>query len=491
MPAQDAVTLDNWFPTPTTVDLRNGYTAWSTGLPAVVESLMPYITATTAKLFAASGTAFYDVTSTGAVGAAVVTALSNARWQSANMGTPGGQFFYAVNGTDKPRYYDNVAWVAVDAGSTPAITGVTTTSLIHVNVFKNRLYFVENNALRVWYLPVNSIGGAAQSLELAPIFKLGGYLMAMATWTVDNAAGIQEYAVFITSEGEVAVYEGYDPSTSTTWNLVGIFRVGRPVGRRCFEKVGSDLIVISSDGAFPLSKAMLTDRSQMEDALSNKIVNLVNDDVAAYGANFGWDIKLYPLGNKLIINVPVTSGITQRQYVMNTITGAWCRFTGWNANCFAVMRDTLYFGGNLIAGAANTGYVAKADVGFSDNGTYIFGEAKTAFQYFGAPGLLKRWTMVRPTFLTSGNFTPALRMDIDFEDITPTETGTFSGNLFHLWDTVLWDTVPWGSPSTIKADWQGVSGVGRAAALHMRAVNNQSAVQWMAVDYVFERGAIL
>jgi hypothetical protein len=95
---------------------------------------------------------------------------------------------------------------------------------------------------------------------------------------------------------------------------------------------------------------MLTDRAQPEDALSNKIVNLINGDVALYGSNFGWDIKLYPLGNKLIINVPQTSGRhTQYQYVMNTITGPGARFTGWNANCFAVMRDVLYFGGNLGA----------------------------------------------------------------------------------------------------------------------------------------------
>jgi hypothetical protein len=70
--------------------------------------------------------------------------LTNARWQSANMGRLGGQFFYAVNGVDKPRYYDNAAWVAVDGASTPAITGVTTTKLVHVNVYKNR---------RLWFVP--------------------------------------------------------------------------------------------------------------------------------------------------------------------------------------------------------------------------------------------------------------------------------------------------------------------------------------------------
>lgn len=490
MPPQDAVTLDNFFPTTTTVNLRNGRSDWVTGLPADVQSLMPYITPTVSKLFAASGTAFYDVTSTGAVGAAVVTGLTNAKWQSTNMGTPGGAFFYAVNGVDKPRYYDNAAWVAVDNASVPAITGVTTTSLVHVNVFKNRLYFVEVNSLSVWYLPVNSIGGLAEELDLSPIFKLGGYLMAMGTWTVDNSAGIQEYAVFITSEGEIAVYQGYDPSTAGSWSIVGLFRTGRPVGRRCFEKVGSDLILLTSDGVFPLSKALLTDRSQLQDALSDKIVRLVNEDVALYGTNFGWDIKLYPLGNKLIINVPQVEGDTQYQYVMNTITGAWCRFTKWNANCWAVMGNVLYYGGNLGT-AANSAFVAKADTGNSDAGAYIFGEVKTAFQYFGNPGLIKRWTMVRPTFYTAGQMIPSLGVDVDFADVYPVATGSFSNTGGTAWNTSLWNTFPWGSVSSIKGDWQGVSGIGHCAALHMRIVNNATPVQWMSVDYVYETGAII
>lgn len=491
MPPQDAAILTNFFPTPTTVDLRKGYTQWSTGYSANVESLMPYITATTSKLFAASGTSFYDATATGAVGAAVVTGLTNARWQSANMATPAGQFFYAVNGVDKPRYYDNAAWVAVDAGTVPAITGVTTTKLVHVNVYKTRLYFVEVDSFRVWYLPVNSIGGAAASLDLGSIFKLGGYLMAMATWTIDNAAGINEYAVFITSEGEVAVYQGYDPSSAGSWSLVGVFRIGRPVGRRCFEKMGSDLIVITSDGFMPMSKALLTDRSQLQDAISGKIINLANADVASYGTNFGWDIKLYPLGSKLIINVPAQVGVEQYQYVMNTTTMAWCVFTNWNANCFAVKGDVLYFGGNLTSGVPNSAYVAVADSGNSDDGDYIVGEVQTAFQYFDAPGMLKRWTMVRPVFYTAGTMVPAIRLDVDFESVIPTSTGSFTNTGGTAWNTAAWNTFPWGSVLSIKKAWQHISGIGYAGALHMRISNNATAVSWMSVDYVYETGAIL
>ena len=489
MPPQDAVILTNFFPTPTTVDLRNGYVKQVTGLPAHVESLMPYINATAKNLFAASGTAFYDVSGTGAVGAPVQTGLTNARWQSTNMETPGGQFLLTVNGADKLHGYDGSVWWT-DGDGAHDITGVDTATCIHLNVFKNRVYLIQKNTFKAWYLPESSIAGTANVLDLGSLFKLGGFLMAMVTWTIDNAAGIQEYAAFMSSEGEIALYQGYDPSTSGSFSLVGMFRVGRPVGRRCFEKVGLDVIVITSDGAFPLSKALLTDRSQLQDAISAKIIKLINADIAAYNANFGWDIKLFPLGNKLVINVPQQSGTIQYQYVMNTITGAWCVFTNWNANCWAVLEDILYFGGNL-GSSPNSAYVAIADTGQSDADNYIFGEVKTAFQYFDAPGRLKRWMMCRPVFMTAGAVGPAIRMDVDFENIAPTSTGTFTSVPGTLWDTALWDTFPWGDAVSIKKNWQAIGGFGYAGALHMKIQNNATSLSWMSVDYVYEYGEII
>ena len=491
MPPNDAVILDNFFPSPTSCNLRNGYTQWSTGYTAHVETLMPYNAASASKMFAAAGTSIYDATSSGAVGAAVVTGLANARFQHVNYGTTGGQYLYAVNGVDSPGLYNGTTWQSVTGISAPiAITGVTTSTFIHVNVYKSRLFFIPVNSFSIWYLPVNSLGGAASQLDLTPYFRLGGYLMAMLTWTIDNSSGIQEYAVFISSEGEVVVYQGSDPSNAATWYVVASFRIGRPIGRRCFTKVGADVILISADGFFPLSKALLTDRSQIQDALSNKIINMVNADVQNYGTNYGWEICLYPIGNKLIINVPQTTNSVQYQYVMNTVTGAWCRFTNWNANCFAVMGDKLYFGGNYVS-SGNKAYVAQADTGYSDNGGYIFGEVQTAFQYYGAPGEIKRFTMVRPIFNTAGIMQATLAIDVDFASVYPTGTPTFSGTSGTPWSTALWNTFPWGDVSGIKKDWQGVNGIGYAGSLHMRIVNNKFPVQWMSVDYVYEVGAIL
>lgn len=488
MPPDDAVKLDNFYPSTSSVNLRNGYVKWSTGYPAAVESLMPYNGPTGSKLFAASGTAFYDATAQGAVGAAVVSGLANARWQHANMGTPGGQFLYCVNGVDYPQLYNGTAWAQVTGVSAIAITGVDPRLLISVNSYATRLFFVEKNSARCWYLPVNSVGGAAQSLDFSSLFVLGGYLMTMCTWTVDNANGINEYAVFISSEGEVLMYTGTDPAVAANWTRAGRFRIGRPVGRRCFVRVGSDVIVLSSDGFVPLSKALLTDRDQSQN-VSNKINTIVSADLGNYAANFGWQATYFPKNNKLIVNVPQNTGMVQYQYVMNTITGAWCRFTGWNANTFETMGDDLYFGGNL--GAANTGYVAKADTGYSDDGGYIFGEAKTAFQYFNAPGRQKQVTMARPIFVTTGNLNAALSLDMDFADNLPTAAPSFSGNAGTLWGTAQWGSFLWAVSSTVKKDWQGVTGVGDCAALHMRIVNNKTAVAWPSVEYVYRIGGVL
>ena len=56
MKPEDAVRLVNLFPGVASVDLRGGYSAHVTGLPAQVETLMEYSGGATDKMFAASGT---------------------------------------------------------------------------------------------------------------------------------------------------------------------------------------------------------------------------------------------------------------------------------------------------------------------------------------------------------------------------------------------------------------------------------------------------
>ncbi|MGK3945817.1 hypothetical protein ABK046_46665, partial [Streptomyces caeruleatus] len=88
-------------------------------------------------------------------------------------------------------------WTAITGVSTPAITGVTTSTLAHVTLFKNRLFFVQNNSMNVWYLPVNSIGGTASMLDLGSVFRRGGRVEACYTWTLDAGDGSDDHFVVI------------------------------------------------------------------------------------------------------------------------------------------------------------------------------------------------------------------------------------------------------------------------------------------------------
>lgn len=482
MPEDDAVVLENWFPRPSDVQLRKGYINWATGFSGWVETIAQYNAPTSKKLFAASGSAIYEATTQGAIGAAKVTALTNARFQHINTATAGGNFLLMVNGADKLNGFDGTNWWK-DGDGAHDITGFDTTKAVHINLFKNRVWFTEKDSFKIWYLAVDSISGAATSINFGSLFKLGGYLNCMVNWTINNQGGIDDYAAFVSSEGEIALYKGTDPASATTWALVGIFRIGRPIGRRCFIKAGSDVIFICADGAFPISKALLNDRSQLNVSLSDKIQNLIGNDVQSYAANFGWQPMLYPIGNKLIINVPKIQNTQQYQYVMNTINGSWCKFTGWNAACWEFFNDGIYFGGN--------GVVCQADTGNDDNGSAIVGDAEPAFSYFGKKGQIKRITMARPIFSSDGFFSPALALNTDFQDIIPQTVTNYIATSGGAWDTSAWDVTAWSASGQIIKNWITVNGVGTAVTLRVKVSLLGLNVNWQATDYAYELGGVL
>lgn len=488
MPETDALLMDNWFPQPTFVALRNGSQNWVTGITGWVESLLPYTNKSgTEKLFGIAQTSLYDCSASGSVGAAVVTGLTNARWESTNIGTPGGAFLYAANGVDPPLLYNGTAWTYVTAISSPAITGVTTTLLRNPIVWKNRVWFIQNNSLLAWYLPVQSVGGAAHSFDLSAQFRHGGYLQAIMTFSLASANEFDDYIGFLSSQGELVVYQGTDPDTAGLFNITGTFSVGPPIGRRCWFKYGSDAVILCSDGFVSVAKLVSVGIQQPQSAISYKILLAVNNAVQAYKGNFGWQGIVFPLGNKIIINVPVNENATQYQFVMDTINNSWCSFgqytSPWNAATFCVLGDTLYYGGS--------GVVVQADVPTlgTDLGQKISGSLIPAYSYVGTDRQ-KRFTMVRPLLQTSGTVNLSLSLNVDFNTIYPTSNPIIIGTGGSPWNTSPWNTSPWSLDQTIQRLWQTVGGIGFTATMYA-IVSSSGTVNLMAVDYLFNVGGIL
>ena len=483
MAPTDAVTLQNWFPAPTYVQLRYGYSKFATGITGWVETIMAYQGGTTNKLFAAAGTAIYNVTAGGVIGAADVTALTNARWQYVNNTTSGGSYIQAVNGADKMRVYDGTAWHKDGDGAPYDITGVNSATCIGITLSHNRVWLTQSNSLKAWYGPTGAVGGAFNALDLSSFCQRGGYLMAIADWTMDAGYGMDDMTAFITSNGEILVYRGTDPSSVTTWGLVGVFWVGSPIGRRCFVKYQGDLLLITQDGVQPMSLAIQASRGNPKINITDKIQYAVSQSVSTYGSNYGWQLLPFPKENMLFLNVPTTESLTQQQYVMNTITKAWCNFTGWNAACWELYNDAPYFGGN--------GYVAKAWDTQADAGTVIMGSALQAFSAYGSPGINKQFTQMRPVLNTNGSPAVTSKINLDFDTSIPTSSVSFVPATYGTWGTSTWDNAIWGESLSIQKVWQGANGIGKWAAPHLVASSSGISVQWVSTDVIWRPGGLL
>lgn len=473
MAEEDAVVLDNWFPGEGEVSLRKGYTQHATGLGGNVETIAEYHAGTNRKLLACANGNIWNATSSGAA-ASLASGFVVNRWQWANFNGSIG----FVNGTDAPQKYDGSTVTAL------SITGPTATSLIGINVFKSRTYFWEVNSQSFWYSAVNALGGTLTEFPLSRVSQFGGNLQTMATWTRDGGNGPDDFAVFIMSSGDVVVYQGSDPGSSTDWSLVGIYKIGAPIGRRCTMKVGGDLIVITKDGFVPLNGVLATGRVSNKGAVSDKIRGAVKTAAQSYGDSYGWQAILYPRGNYAFVNIPITTNTTYHQYVMNTITGAWCRFKGMDARSWGVYDDRLYFGGN--------GIVYLADNGASDGGSDIQGDAQTAFTYLRNRSRQKQLTTVQPVMSSEGSLPIAASSATDFA--TPAinyNTSSFTGNGTQ-WDTAQWDTFEWGGgDGTIVNEWISAGGIGYNFSLRVRVAVSAQAVKWYSTNYMYKLGGLV
>ena len=336
--------------------------------------------------------------------------------------------------------------------------------------------------MRAWYLPTQSIAGAAVAFDLRAFAPHGGYIMAIGTWTIDAGYGVDDLLAFVTSNGDVIVYRGTDPASASTWALVGVWWIGSPVGRRCLMKYNGDLLILCKDGIIPMSSLLQSSRTNPKVALSDKVQSQISTSIANYSGNFGWQLQLFPKEDMLLLNVPVALG-SQEQYAMNTLTKAWTDFTGWYANCWTLFGDNIYFGGNTVINRAwNTN---------ADGGGAIAGNFLQAFNYFGTPGQQKKFTMMRPTMYTNG--TPSLQgsINVDFETAAPTSNLSTPALVGAIWDVGLWDVAVWGDVQPVSRLWQGAFGVGYCGAPRFASTSTGITIEYISTDVVYERGGIL
>jgi hypothetical protein len=480
MKPTEAVTLENWFPTPSYVEMRGGHASHATGTTGNIKTLAVHnAMAGTSTMYAYTSSGIYDVTSAGAVGASKL-ARTNGKHQWTMFGDGSSNWLIAVNGVDKPAYFDGTTWTAVDGASTPALTGLTTTNIIGVCVFKGRLIFIEKNSLSFWYLAAGAAGGALSEFDLSGEAARGGFLMACASWTRDGGSGVDDFFVAVTSEGEAIVYQGTNPNSSTTWAKVGSYVIGKPLGRRCIMQYGAECVVLTEQGAFPLSALLMSGDERAKFALSYKIQNVFTETARTYGSTFGWKAISFPARDAMLVNVPFAEDGTHEQYVMNTNTKAWCKFTEWDAEDFAVFNKELYF--------CKTTAVYKAWTGEHDNNNNIIYYAKQAFQDFG-DSRPKKSRLFMPILTVNGTVSYSIDIDVDFEDEPMVGSTIFASGGSSLWGTAKWDQNLWTSSPTVIRQWGGpASWEGRWLSGKLKIENDSIRGKWMGSTMIYETG---
>jgi hypothetical protein len=455
--------------------------------PDGTRTVVPFTGATTAddKLFAVTDTNIMDITTgTAAVDLALAATDSTSGYGIwCNFTTIADTFAIYCDETNGYYLYTRSTdtWARVTGVQ---VTGVNPNNLVAVCVYKERLWFVEKGTGNAWYLPVGSVTGAATRFAFGNKFKSGGQLVNLYTWTVDGGEGVDDHLVAISSAGDVIVYKGDDPSVAGSFNLRGQWFMGPPpIGRRIGGSFGGELYLLSSYGILPLTRLINGALIQEDDIyLSRKITPLINRQMLLSRNVRGWEIKLIPSEQILIVSVPKQAGQDNIQFVQSLNSEGW-----------AIYRTIPYLTGETWQGSF---YIGTEDgrvlnhTGNTDIAEPIDWSLLLAFKDYGKPGSYHRAQFIRPVFLGQAAPSYVVEARYDYrltEAFGAPDPSTTSGS---LWDTGLWDSALWGGDYVVVETPFGASGLGRAMSVGLNGKSNAETIL-IRFDLMIDEGGFL
>lgn len=457
-----AAVLDDFFPTATGVIIRRGSVRKASIVTDdPVLSIFSYVSGGAQELFAAVSTGIRDITTVATpdvfAGPDVLTGQTSGNWNVIQFATAGGEFLIGVNGTDDAFLYDGATFAATTITFPVTHPTLTTADLSYVWVYKQRIWFLQKDSLNAWYLDVDQIGGELTLWPMGGVFVRGGTLTWGQGWSLDSggSGGLSEQCVFVTTEGEVAAYQGLSPEPDQGWEKVSSYRIGRPMGDKAFMRAGGDIVIATTVGFVSLAAA-----SQMDYAAlgQNAVSYPIEDDWAQAVQERGqvdWRCEVWPDQQMAIISPPALVSGVPLVFVVNVNTGKWCRFNNWDVRSLGLFQGAMYFG-------ARDGTVKQAGVTGTDEGAPYFGRVLPLFEDMGAAANLKIAKTARAVIRSAFTVVPQLSGHSNFVATFPPPPSIGLPEAGSEWGVGLWGEATWGAGRSeiVTADWVPVGAYG-------------------------------
>ena len=472
--------LTNWIVEDDRITVRPGYIKLGqiAGDPAPkISTIIPYY-GMPGKIGFAAGGGIYDL-----AGASIKSGYGGDDWSWTSFSNLSSvDYTVMVNGIDGVVSWDGTTFVTEAVTAPPAETWILPAKFDKILSHMNRLWFADSENLAVYYLPVQTKSGALFVVPLNAIFKRGGHIRGIYTWSIDGGVGLDDAIAIFTSNGEVAIYSGVDPATD--FKLVGVFRFDAPMSKDSIINFGGDLYVMISTGLVPMTTLIRAETEQLGKADLN-VMKEFEDVSKTHRDEYGWQAMLNPHSNHAICNMPLGNGKYQ-QMIRRMPGQVWTKWADVPARCWGWFDNRVYFG------SEDGGIYLGGPEYLNDNGAAIHADVRFAWSSFNSVSK-KNFKMIRLYTITDGLPRPFMDLEVDYNNVAPTNqpeiTAGPSGGAD--WDTAIWDVDYWAQNTQPKQNWQGVTGLGRVGAARIRLSVSGATFSLTGVDVLYELGGLM
>ncbi len=537
MPPTEAIYMFNVDPTEYGSRIRSGYREWAdpwgedlNNPPIVsptanwddtlaldVKTILPYRgtaeDGSEDKLFCATDVGIYDITIYRAEPTLVyawpntvsAVGVTDAGWCSYTQHTLSDVNYLLICSEEEGYFY----YTPGGGWFQPSLTGGPgEAEMAFVMVWKNRIWLIERGSGDAWFLGTGAVSGSIAEFQFGTKFRYGGNLIGLYNWSYDSGIGPDDYLVAVGKSGDVLVYGGTDPASVSTFGLVGSWFIGAmPAGRRVATEFGGDLFILSTTGLSSLAALMKGSTDQDVYDISNKISRLITGAMAATRDNRGWEVRLHPAVNSMIVLSPKEGTQRHIQFVYNTETKSWTMWRDIPMLCGEQWKGEFYFGTAATYGTDPDFRSKVFELLGTRDAVYIEHPTDpennpvtaplpiefsflTSYQSMNSPGIQKRVQLIRPFFIASGTpaYSAEARYDYDLSESTIPTTVPTAGDT--EWDVSLWDEAVWGSETGTEQAVFGSSGIGTVVAIAIRG-SSYAVTTFIAVDVMWDSGGML